>query len=75
MKGRRSNMHNSIDSNDGVLMTEEEVQLRPPVLPQKKMNVPQLKLTLNNHQKQPIISARAQRESSIEGQPQFFNPI
>ena len=25
MKGRRSNMHNSIDSNDGVLMTEEEI--------------------------------------------------
>jgi hypothetical protein len=50
MKGRRSNMHNSIDSNDGVLMTEEEVQQRPPVIPQKKMNVPQLKLTLNNLQ-------------------------
>lgn len=51
MKGRRSKMHNSIDSNDGVMMTEEEIQQRPPaVLPHKKINVPQLKLTLTNHQ-------------------------
>jgi hypothetical protein len=50
MKGRRSKMHNSIDSNDGVMMTEEEIQQRPPaVLPHKKINVPQLKLTLTNH--------------------------
>lgn len=39
-------MHNSIDSNDGVLMTEvEEIQQRLPP-PIKKINVPQLKLTL-----------------------------